>query len=280
MKKYKKLAIIVTSVCVVGGTLFVLGGGLTKGSKIPKIMFPECMDDSTSKYEMVSEIKASRQKELEKEKSLRMYYVLGEKVSADMVDMISDQYVTTKQTENESILREVTVSDEECMDRAIGILHELEINMREYAYSGLIQGTGYHMDTPGEKITTSKEVVYVRKINDREVYGSQAKISIRFKGEGVESVLVDTVQIKEEKRANKVIKVKDALKEVKEHRGFIQTPEGTTKVVIEDVNIAYWEDYSRLNEINTIQPVYEFTGTAYMGDKKIGDFKAVESAVK
>lgn len=57
-------------------------------------------------------------------------------------------------------------------------------------------------------------------------------------------------------------------------------PEGSTKLIIDDVKISYWEDSTVENGNNTIQPVYEYTGKAYDNQNELGEFTILESVMR
>lgn len=46
------------------------------------------------------------------------------------------------------------------------------------------------------------------------------------------------------------------------------------------IYIIYWEDLAEFSINSTIQPVYKITGKSYQGETIIGEFEAIESAVR
>ena len=306
MKKITKIVAVLLSVCAVFFVFYEKGGEEESG--IPKISFPERAGGNDYKFEVSNNIDEDKIKEIEKDEEIEQYYVVNESVNESVIDNICKKFDVEKLKENringaitygeknklrvddngsleyyslnKNDLRELTLNETECRQLADKIMNEIGVDMEEYKYFGTIQGTGYNVDTPEEKFVISKEVVYVRNLNNQEVYGD-SKISICFTDEGtVQSISVNSRQIEEEEKTGEVRTVDDALESLEEFDGFIDVPDGTSKVVVEDVNIAYWEDTDITNENNTIQPVYEFTGIAYDGEKRIGTFTALEQILE
>lgn len=186
----------------------------------------------------------------------------------------------TYNKENESNKKEMKISDKECRKKAEEILFSNNILDDSCEYSDIGSTVIEEIGAEGSEKIISKEVYFTRKIDNEEVNGSRmAVVSIDADGD-ILQVSRNFSTIEKKIKPNKIIAKEDAIEKAKKLEGMIYMDEKTNKVVIESVEVVYWEDSSFYNECNTIQSVYKINGKSYENNNLIGDFVAYEQAVK
>lgn len=186
----------------------------------------------------------------------------------------------TYNKENESNKKEMKISDKECRKKAEEILLSNNILDDSCEYSDTGNTVIEEIGAEGSEKIISKEVYFTRKIDNEEVNGSRmAVVSIDADGD-ILQVSRNFSTIEKKIKPNKIIAKEDAIEKAKKLEGMIYMDEKTNKVVIESVEVVYWEDSSFYNECNTIQSVYKINGKSYENNNLIGDFVAYEQAVK
>lgn len=281
---------------------------LVTKSNVPHINFPELAGGDDYSFEVFSNLTENKISKVEKDKRVNEYYVVQEIVDDNVIDKVKNKFNINTNVSNinentitygddnklmvnnngcfyyfkkqKNDLNEITLTDEECKTLANKIVNELEIFPEGYTYYGIIYGTGYNINSPENIFTVSKEVVFTRKIDNTNVYGN-SKVSIKLIDNGdIQSISVNYRDIESKESSDNIVSVEKALDKINNFEGFITVPDETTKIIIDDIKISYWEDSSKSYENNTIQPVYEFTGKAYNGNEKIGEFTVLEQIIE
>ncbi len=193
------------------------------------------------------------------------------------------QYGNTsfKYTNNALTKKEVTLSDSYCISIASEELKKIDI----YSDDLECYGVGYDIQTDlqtGEETIIAKTVYFERKIDNIPIEGN-SKISISIINEGkISSIYCGYSEICDTYNVNKsnILTIEKALESCKNLNGYIELPDNTDTVLINNIECVYWEDSAPNSRNNTIQPVYKITGQAYCNGKYCGEFVAIESALK
>ncbi len=174
----------------------------------------------------------------------------------------------------------INLSDDSCIEIAESFLKENRLLPDEFSYSGIGYDTLTDLSHPEDEIIIAKQVYFCRNIDNIEVDGN-SKIYVSIDGNGEISEAYSAYQNVDKKvPVNEVIGLEEAVDKVLDLKGFIAVEENADKVVLENVEIIYWEDSAEFSTNSTIQPVYKITGKSYQGETIIGEFEAIESAVR
>ncbi len=174
---------------------------------------------------------------------------------------------------------EIKFSDEECIEMAEKFLKENKIIDDSYQSEGVGFELYSSMDKPEDEKKISKTVYFKHTFDGIEMYGS-VPVYITFNSEGEVTELYALSGMRTEKVEHKSgIEAKDAVERAEKLEGMLSLPEESDKVVLEKIELIYWEDYDIMETNETLQPVYKITGTAYKDGIKAGEFTAYESAL-
>lgn len=175
---------------------------------------------------------------------------------------------------------EVKLSDESCKEMAQEFLEDNQLLTDEFEYVGVGYDTLTDLSNPEEEKVIGKLVYYERKINGIDVEGN-SKIYVAFDNQGEISEAYSSYrEVERTVEPNEVVALEAAIEKAEKLEGYIVMDEEADRIVLENAEIIYWEDSEAFSTNNTIQPVYKITGKAYKGDELLGEFAAVESAVK
>lgn len=176
--------------------------------------------------------------------------------------------------------KEIEISDEDCKKIAMEAIAKNGLFGDDCVYSDMGYTTLEEIGTENSNIVTEKQVYFKRIINNSVVNGKNVIIvSIDADGD-VNSIISNYLEIDDTIDAEQVITLDDAIFELESLHGSIIADETIQLAVIHNIEIVYWEDSSEKNDINTIQPVYKFTGDAVFEGITIGKFEAYEQAIK
>lgn len=174
----------------------------------------------------------------------------------------------------------INLSDDSCIEIAESFLKENGLLPDEFSYSGIGYDTLTDLSHPEDEIIIAKQIYFCRNIDNIEVDGN-SKIYVSIDGNGEISEAYSAYQNVDKKvPVNEVIGLEEAVDKVLDLKGFIAVEENADKVVLENAEIIYWEDSAEFSTNSTIQPVYKITGKSYQGETIIGEFEAIESAVR
>lgn len=276
--------------------------------EVPKIKFPELAGGNDYEFDIVNKVTDEKVENIENDEVLNSFYILNENIDNKAVQKICNKFNINNQTKKifdnqitygtDNILTvydngcldfytiegtplcNVSVSDEECKRLANEIINELGIFPEGYTFYGIVYGTCNDLEKPEDQMIISKEVVFTREVDNIDVYGN-SKVSVKITDEGtIQSITVNSRNIEKKETFNEINTINEAIENLKNYDGYINIPEGSTKLIIDDVKICYWEDSTIENGNNTIQPVYEFTGKAYDDQNELGEFTILESVMK
>lgn len=181
---------------------------------------------------------------------------------------------------NNHNMQECTISDEDVIEKAEKFLKGQGLLTEEFSYSKIGYDKQTDMQHPENEIIVGKQVYFERALDGVEVKGnSLIYVSVDGTGE-ITEVYSAYRDIKEYESANEIIGLEEAIQNLKNQEGLISVDENADRVILEEAEIVYWEDAEAFSTNNTIQPVYKFTGKAYQGTELLGEFQAIESAVK
>lgn len=176
--------------------------------------------------------------------------------------------------------KEINLSDDSCIEIAENFLKENGLLPDEFSSSGIGYDTLTDLSHPEDEIIIAKQIYFSRNIDNIEVDGnSKIYVSIDSNGEISEAYSAYR-DVDDRVSVNEVIELGEAVDKVLNSKGFIAVEENADKVVLENVEIIYWEDSAEFSTNSTIQPVYKITGKSYQGENIIGEFEAIESAVR
>ncbi len=195
--------------------------------------------------------------------------------------IFSDGKIYYEQSDISKLNEEYILSDEKCIKVAEKFIKENDLEKYNLKLFSIDRTFSNDLDKPDEKIVVEKLLVYTRCIGEEHIYGeSQLILSVSNTGK-VNKMYMCINEIEEECSIKNQKQVLEAIEKIKDYEGFISVPEQSKKVVIDNVEIKYWEDTNSDNTEATIQPVYEFTGKSYGEDEKyLGEVKIVESVIE
>ncbi len=173
---------------------------------------------------------------------------------------------------------EIMISDEECIQMAEKFLKENEIIDDSYQCSGVGYDLFSSMDDLENERKISKTVYFKYTYEGVEVYGTSINLTYNSKGE-ITGLYVLSSMKTEKVDYKTTITAKDAVERAKNHEGTIRIPDECNKVVLEKIEMIYWEELNIVSDNYTLQPVYKITGTAYNNGIEVGDYIAYESAL-
>lgn len=179
-----------------------------------------------------------------------------------------------------SDMKKLTFTDKECIDIAQEFLVENALLANDFVYSGVGFDTFTDMQNPENSYVIEKQIYFERLIGGTVVDGN-SRIFISIDGNGeIASAYSSYQDIDKYQDANEVVELSEAIDAISKQEGLIAVDEEANRVSLEKAELIYWEDSGLYSENNTIQPVYRITGTAYIDDDVVGEFVAIESAVK
>lgn len=186
-------------------------------------------------------------------------------------------YKVKGDSSNETV---VNLTDDECKDKAINYLKENDLLPDDFDYDAVGYETVAPVEDPENKQTVKKIVFLKRKLNGVDVKGT-SKIFVSIAGDGeVNTVYGSHGDIRETGKPTEIIPASEAVNKAKKLEGLISVSEEADNVKLENIEVVYWEDSAPGSENSTIQPVYKITGQAFKGNDEIGEFTAIESAIK
>ncbi len=175
--------------------------------------------------------------------------------------------------------KEMKISDKECRKKAEEFMFSNNILDDSCVYSDMGNTVIEEIGVEGSETIISKEVYFTRKINNKKVKGSRAAVvSIDADGD-ILQISTNYSSVEKKIKPNRIITIEEAIENAKKLEGMICMDEKTNKVVIESVEVVYWEDSSFDSKCNTIQPVYKINGKSYENNNYLGKFVAYEQAV-
>lgn len=181
---------------------------------------------------------------------------------------------------NQRDMHECLLSDEQAIEKATSFLENQGLLPEEFSYSKIGYDKQTNLQNPENEIIVGKQVYFERVIDGLEVKGnSMIYVSIDGSGE-IAEVYCAYRDIEQYESVNEVIGLDEAIQSLENQKGLICVDENADKVILENAEIIYWEDADAFSTNNTIQPVYKITGKAYQGSELLGEFQAIESAVK
>ena len=173
------------------------------------------------------------------------------------------------------------MSNDECKKIAEQFIKDNDLEKYNFKLYSIDNTYSNDIDNPSKKKIISKQMVFTRTIYGESVYGeSQLILSLTNDGE-VSQLFLNINKIEEECIVENTVSVVDAIDMISKNEGYINVPDKTNSVEIENVEIKHWEEKSIDNNITSIQPVYEFTGKAFDEDNNyLGTVTIVESVLE
>ncbi|MBP3338645.1 MAG: hypothetical protein J6L69_04515 [Lachnospiraceae bacterium] len=176
---------------------------------------------------------------------------------------------------------EISVNDEECREIAEKLLKKLDLLPEGMEYGGIGEEVQTDLQT-NEETVLAKTVYFYRELDGVSVSG-KSSVSVTIVGSGdVKSIYYACGEIskKHEIDDENIISLEEAIEACKNFEGQVVIPDEADTVKVESVEVVYWEDSTPGSENKAIQPVYKFTGTAYIDGESCGEFFAYQSALK
>lgn len=308
----KRLFLMVTMVIVlvvVGFSFSISKKNFSDEDEIVEIYFPEYAGELDENLEIVNNIDFTKIKNVEylkeyykvktinNEKEICKQFKMNQKDKVDLntkksdgVTIIKDGKKKLKLYDNGAFYykkenaknKRVDLSDDECMQIAENFLEESELKLQDFEYSGVGYDILTDLENESQEVVVAKNIYYSRTLNELDVYGnSKIMISVTADGE-ISEVYSSYGDINEQIKTKKknIVPIEVAVDKAINMQGFIDCPLESKKIVLESVEIVYWEDSVPESDNNTIQPVYKIIGSAYEEGKYIGEVSIIEAALK
>lgn len=278
--------------------------------KIPSIDYPKMAGEESNDYNftVVNNINNEQLKEISEDEKLDVVYIVNndtdqevvsnicksvqaEEIIAENEDFVSygdDKNLLTVFSDSSIFYQqegalddEIVLSNDECKKIAEQFIKDNDLEKYNFKLYSIDNTYSNDIDNPSKKKIISKQMVFTRTIYGESVYGeSQLILSLTNDGE-VSQLFLNINKIEEECIVENTVSVVDAIDMISKNEGYIDVPDKTKSVEIENVEIKHWEEKSIDNNITSIQPVYEFTGKAFDEDNNyLGTVTIVESVLE
>lgn len=176
---------------------------------------------------------------------------------------------------------EVTITDQNCRLLAEQFIEESGINISDYIFSKIGYDILTELDSNKELVVT-KTVYFTKQIDNLDIYGNTI-FYISIVNDGTISTVYSSstdIENKYEVDEKNIVNLDEAIEKAKNLEGSIEFPEESDRIILEKVEVAYWEDSSPGSDNYTIQPVYLIKGTAYSDNNVVGEAQFIEAALE
>lgn len=180
---------------------------------------------------------------------------------------------------NETKMKSVEFEEEVLIEVANEFLKDKDLIPGDFSYNNMGE-TVIEILSTGEKKTITKNLYFNREINGIEVEGT-SQIVVFINGDGeVEELYSSYREIEEVVVVKENYTVDEMINSLKRLDGTLYINENADEVILEDVEVIYYEDSAPYGDNITIQPIYRVNGSNIEDGAELDKFVGLTSAVK